>query len=148
MVEESLAEKRKLLLEKNQKLSLLPEAQGHMETNEEGGRESSVDLVEDMMVLNEEAESSEEELARLRKHLQSLLTILQKARQEDMGQMEEHREAAELAVILAKKHSEHQQLMQDLNTLVQPVSSAREHAIDTPLQYMLQIPSAVSSSHV
>ena len=141
VVEESLAGKRKLLLEKSQRLSLLPEAQQHLEEEEEG--ESSVDLIEDMMLLNEEAESSEEELASLRKHVQTILSIFRRGQQEDMGEKDEQREAAELSVLLVGKLSSYQHMIESLNTLVQSVSADKETS-DTPLQYMLQLPIPVS----
>jgi len=141
VVEESLAGKRKLLLEKSQRLSLHPEAQQHMEEKEEG--ESSVDLIEDMMLLNEDAESSEEELAALRKHVQTFLSVLHGGQQEDMGEKDEQREAAELSVLLVGKLSSHQHVIEKLHSLVQSVSTDRGHS-DTPLQYMLQLPIPVS----
>ena len=144
-VEDTLAETRKLLLEKNQKLSPLPEAQRHVEKKAEG--ESSADLIEDMMLLNEEAEAKEEELARLKKHLRCLVSILQCARSEDMQQKNEHREAAELALQLVGKLAKYQQIVKDLNAMVDSVglSSKQDGRLDTPLQYMLQLPSPVSS---
>ena len=144
VIEEELARKRTLLLEKNHQLSLASGSHGAHHNKEEKDEGSSDDLIDDMMLMNEEVEAKEEDLAGVRRHLQSLMAILQSARTEDLGEKDGHREAAELAVKLSGKMAMYHQLVRELIVLVESIDQSRRTGhLDTPLHSMLQIPGSV-----
>ena len=142
--EEELKQNRELLLEKNRKLddptistpSLDPE-----EEMEDVGDEKS-DLYDDIMMLNEEVELQDSHVCRVRGHLKKLGEVLRQAQNEDIGETDEYRASAELAVALVTQFAKYKGLERKLNKVVASITELQKKAeVDaTPLSYMLQLP--------
>lgn len=153
--------KRELLLEKNQLLDSLsaaapvpgpsPISEGGKEEKEEGDEEgedepmrnSSPELIDDIMFLNEEVEVMDSHVTAMRKQLQCLNEILRSAQFEDVGERDEHQAAAELAIELVSKFTQLKDLEFQLHEFVKSLEELRKQhsdVMDTPLQYMLQLP--------
>ena len=154
-------EKRELLLEKNQLLDslsaaapvagsfLISETRKEEEKEEEGEgdepmRNSSAELIDDIMFLNEEVEVMDGHVTAMRKQLKCLNEILRSAQFEDIGERDEHQAAAELAIELVSKFTQLKDLEFQLHEFVKSLEELRKQrsddVMDTPLQYMLQLP--------
>ena len=142
--EESLAKKRKLLLEKNAQLDLLAasSSQSHdlREVELEEG-ESQTDLLDDIMLLNEEVDGEDEQLSVKRTRLHFLTGILQSGVRAE----ESHQEAASCAVSLASELSKLHTLVKNLSGQVESISKVQRSKDPnaTPLHHILQLPALV-----
>lgn len=149
--EGELDKKRQLVLEKNQQLSILPTLDKSQDLNEEEEEveespAQAADLIEDIMVLNEEVDALDGHLNGSRKRLESLTAILQSARAEELGEKDEHQEAAELALALAAELGKIHALVRDLLRQVDSITQLQRSRdpSTTALHHILQLPTLVS----
>lgn len=147
IVEEELARKRKLLLEKNAQLDLVPLSGSQSHDLEEG--ESQTDLLDDIMLLNEEVDGEDEQLSMKRTRLHFLASTLQHAMAGEVGEKDGHHEGAQLAMSLAKELSNLHTLVGKLLVLVESISKLQrsKDLNATPLHHMLQLPALVRYHH-
>lgn len=159
--EEEVAGKRRLLLAKNAELDLQHDPVSHdpisydpvshdpvshdLESSEVEGEELRVDdLLDDIMLLNEEADAHDDHLSIVRRHLHSLAAILQCAKAEEVGEKDPYQSGAELALSLANELSSLHTTVQRVLELVDSVSKQRRgKASLTSLHHMLQLPTLV-----
>ena len=140
-----------LLLEKNQQLNLSPaQSQELLEEEEEGvgegegpERNSSADLIDDIMFMNEDIDIHDAHVSRLKQHLQSLANILQTARIEDLKERDEYLVAAKLAMELASEigrlHTQISELLKLVDSINQ-LQRSRHPSTTNSLHHMLQLP--------
>ena len=159
IAERELQEMRELVLKKNQELQkvatnrLHPEATISVdcEGGEDGeggeggeGGDTSADIIDDIMLLNEEVEVQDRHLTVTRRHLKALSEILKQARFEDICETDEHTASAELAIQLASEFTHLKQTEKKLHQVVTSLEGLRKEldpsATATPLRYMLQLP--------
>lgn len=102
------------------------------------------DLYDDIILLNEEVELLDSNVCRIRNHLKKLGEALRDAQKEDVGEKDEYRMAAELAVALVTQFAKYKSLEGQLNKLVESISELQRSADTnvTPVSYMLQLPPA------
>lgn len=109
---------------------------------EEDLDDENVDLYDDIILLNEEVELLDLNVCRMRGHLKKLGVVLRHAQNEDVGETDKYRAAAELAVALVTQFAKYKSLEGQLNKLVESISELQKKAgmNATPLSYMLQLP--------
>ncbi len=140
--EEKLKQNREALLEKNRMLDdpnlSIPSPQDDTENLED----DTYDLYDDIILLNEEVELLDLNVCRMRGHLKKLGVVLRHAQNEDVGETDKYRAAAELAVALVTQFAKYKSLEGQLNKLVECISELQKKAgmNATPLSYMLQLP--------
>lgn len=146
--EDELKHKRELLLQKNQILDSISTSHCKETSKDEAEEEDPVtDLIDDIMLMNEEVETQDSHVTTLRHHLYSLTEVLQQAHYEELGEKDEHQEAAELALELVKCFTQlktlEAKLLQQLESIGEQMS---RDPLSTPLPYMLQLPPTQVSS--
>ncbi len=137
---------RKILLEKNQQLSLLPppSSESHHLSEEEGN--SQPDLIDDIMMLNEEVDARDTHLNGVRRHMDALTSILYSSMADPVG---DHQVSASLALALATRAGELHALVKEVMALVDTINQLHRKkapSLTTPLQYMLQLPTQVNNN--
>ena len=154
--EEELKAKRELLLEKNRRLDSLDTEMQVVSLEAYGGESegedelegctregnSSADLIDDIMLLNEEVEAMDAHLTAIRKQLQSLAEVVKSGQREDIGERDEYQAAAELAFELVSNFRRLKELESKLHEVVKSLEELRkkQNFSDTPLPYTLQLP--------
>ncbi len=136
------------MLEKNRKLddpSLLTSSPLPPQEDDENIvdlEDKKSDLYDDIILLNEEVELLDSNVCRVRNHLKKLGEVLRHGQKEDVGETDEYRNAAELAVALVTQFAKYKSLEGKLNKLVQSIGELQKSANTnaTPVSYMLQLP--------
>ncbi len=104
--------------------------------------DEKLDLYDDIILLNDEVELLDSSVCRIRNHLKKLGEVLRHAQKEYVGETDEFRMAAELAVALVTQFARYKSLEGQLNKLVQSIGELQKRADinATPVSYMLQLP--------
>ena len=144
--EEDLANKRKLLLEKNTRLTPVLSQSHDLKEGAEMG-DSQEDLYDDIMLLNDEVDAQDEQLSSVRRHYQRLLGVLQDTNKELFGEKEQHHVGAELTLCLSKQLSRLRAVVGKLLELVEGINRLQQtkDSSSPPLQHMLQLPTQASA---
>ena len=128
---------------------------GHEESHdldvEEGHGDSKTNLIDDIMFLNEEVDAQDEHVSGVRRHLQSLMAVLQSAKVEDLAGGEGlSQRGAGLALSLSKELGNLHMLMKALVEMVDSISQLQRNKQPsaTQLHYMLQLPTLVMCMYV
>ena len=143
--EEALAHKRKLLLEKNTRLTPVLSQSHDLKEGVEIG-DSQEDLYDDIMLLNDEVDAQDEQLSGVKRHYQRLLGVLQDTKKELYGEKEQHHVGAELTLCLSKQLDRLRAVMGKLVQLVEEINGLQQskRSSSPPLQHMLQLPAQAS----
>ena len=125
-----------------------------METDEESGcgleGTSPADLIDDIMLLDEEVEVMDAHTSIVRRRLKNLAGTIMNAQYEDIGERDEHRASAELALELLSRFSQLKNMEFKLHDLVRSLEGLRKrhNYRGAPLQYMLQLPPLKSKEEI
>ena len=111
------------------------------EVDREGGN-SSAEIIDDIMLLNEEVEALDASVTAFWKRLRMIGEVLQAAQYEDIGERDENQASAELSLDLASSFLKLKALESELQQLVAAFEELRKkHKFtDAPISYMLQLP--------